>query len=813
MFKNFILTKRLFQFTKKRINKTSQDSGAIYRTMTEHSVIGMYIIQDNYFRYVNDKWCEISGYTYEEAVDTINFLNIVYSEDRKTVEQSQENLLLGNTNSQKIEFRVIRKDKETIWLRVQGKTMIYRDKQAIYGICEDITKQKEIETALFVNEERLRLAIETAQIGIWDWDLENDIWYASPIYYTMLGYDPVTGPSDREIWLKRVHEDDREQVKEKINAMLIQRQNQYSYEARMLHADGSYRWIHVIGHIIDKDDQGRIKRMYGIRKDITDFKQAGEELKKSQKRLRTLINTIPDLIWLKDPQGVYLQCNHRFELLYGVPEKEIVGKTDYDFVSKELADFFRQKDNNAERAGKPSVNEEELTFADGHKEIMETVKTPMYESDGNFIGILGIGRDITERKNTVANLIKNQILLRDSQRIANMGCWDLDIKTGNIFWNEDAYGIYGVNDLTLQPSLEIFNQLVHPDDRWIPAQHYPEMIKNKVFNDFECRVIKQDGTIISILVAGDVELDEQGEVKRIFGIVQDITKKKRTEQELKEYRESLERLVQERTEELEATIEKLHATNEELTKQKEKLQNSIDSLNSTREQLIQSEKMASLGILSSGIAHEINNPLNFIHGGSVALEKYCKSRSKDSEAEISPYLNAIKEGVKRASQIVSSLGHYSRSDDLPVIECNVHSIIDNCLVMLQSRLKSKVTVSRQYTGKKYTLLGNEGKLHQAILNVISNAEQAIKNEGTINIETDVKSDQFSIEIQDTGEGMDQKTMDRIFDPFFTTKGTGKGTGLGLYITYNIIREHNGEIKCESEINKGTKVSIKLPISK
>lgn len=140
-------------------------------------------------------------------------------------------------------------------------------------------------------------------------------------------------------------------------------------------------------------------------KNITDLKQnqahliaAKEKAEKSEAYLQTLVSALPDLIWLKDEQGVYLNCNKRFEEFFGASETEIVGKTDYDFVDKDLADFFRSHDKAAIKAGKPSMNEEEITFAsDGHKEFLETIKTPLYDRNKNVLGVLGIGRDITER--------------------------------------------------------------------------------------------------------------------------------------------------------------------------------------------------------------------------------------------------------------------------------------------------------------------------------------------------------------------------------------------------------------------------------
>ncbi len=134
--------------------------------------------------------------------------------------------------------------------------------------------------------------------------------------------------------------------------------------------------------------------------------------KKSEALLHTLIETIPDLIWLKSPDGIYLACNAKFERFFGAPRESIVGKTDYDFVDRELADFFRQKDEAAMRANISSINEEEITYADdGHRALLETIKTPMYDSEGNLIGVLGIARDITERKLMEEVLIQSEKML------------------------------------------------------------------------------------------------------------------------------------------------------------------------------------------------------------------------------------------------------------------------------------------------------------------------------------------------------------------------------------------------------------------
>jgi len=150
-----------------------------------------------------------------------------------------------------------------------------------------------------------------------------------------------------------------------------------------------------------------------LEKEVRERKQAEAALRKREAHLSALIETIPDLVWLKDPDGVFLSCNRKFERFYNTPKADILGKTDYDFVDKELADFFRENDKKAMAGRGPSANEEELVYADdGHRETVETVKTPMYDAEGKLVGVLGIARDITQRKLAEESL-------RESDRIKN----------------------------------------------------------------------------------------------------------------------------------------------------------------------------------------------------------------------------------------------------------------------------------------------------------------------------------------------------------------------------------------------------------
>jgi signal transduction histidine kinase len=274
--------------------------------------------------------------------------------------------------------------------------------------------------------------------------------------------------------------------------------------------------------------------------------------------------------------------------------------------------------------------------------------------------------------------------------------------------------------------------------------------------------------------------------------------------ELSKHRDQLEVLVEERT-------AALKTRNDELQKANKKLEDSISEQKRTQAHLIESDKMASLGILTAGITHEINNPLNFIHGGYAGLEEYFEENAIDDET-LKISLQSIKEGMDRATKIVSGLNQFSRSSGNKSEQCNIHDIIDNCLMMLNNKIKYTINVNKQYTDEEFVILGNEGKLHQVFLNILNNACQAIEGKGSISIVTRTDSNYLNITIADSGKGISPESLPQITHPFFTTKKSGEGTGLGLSISSKILCDHGSTLDFISEVNKGTQVLITMPLS-
>jgi PAS domain S-box-containing protein len=361
--------------------------------------------------------------------------------------------------------------------------------------------------------------------------------------------------------------------------------------------------------------------------------------------------------------------------------------------------------------------------------------------------------------------------------------------------NDSMLTMYGCERIDL-PHLNI-SDLSSQDEgfRCDNIKMYFEKVNADIPQVFDWQARKKDGELFWVEVS--LKKTKIGDSERILAIVRDITQKKEDALQLNLYRNHLEDLVSTRTDELKKTNEELKAT--------------LENLKETQAQLIESEKMASLGVLTAGVAHEINNPINYIYNGAAAIELIINEKDENDAEELKPYIEAINIGIKRVSDIVKSLNRYSRSENAAYTICNINEVIDECLIMLNNQHKGRIEIVKQYSNNVIEILANEGQLHQVFLNILYNAVQAIEDSGSISITTKMEGKSAIITIIDTGMGIAEENLHNIFDPFFTTKEPGKGTGLGLSITKNIINQHKGTILCTSKINQGTEFQIKLPL--
>ncbi len=296
-------------------------------------------------------------------------------------------------------------------------------------------------------------------------------------------------------------------------------------------------------------------------------------------------------------------------------------------------------------------------------------------------------------------------------------------------------------------------------------------------------------------------------------------------EKLNELYTSLEKKVRERTAQLSSKNEELNRAYEELK--------------DAQALLVHNEKMRSLGELVAGVAHELNNPINFIYGNMTHLNEYSENLiaiiSKYEEIEktfengnfdeikkfkdeieydfikedIQELIKSCIEGAERSKHIVLELKDFSRLDQGVIKEIDVNESIDSTLNILSNKYKNRVNIEKGY-GELPMLNCHAGQLNQVFMNVLDNAAQAIEENGKVCIKTGVEDDNIVIIIEDTGTGIDEEVLPKIFDPFFTTKAVGSGSGLGLSISYKIVKSHNGTIDVESEKGKGTKFTIKIP---
>ena len=398
-----------------------------------------------------------------------------------------------------------------------------------------------------------------------------------------------------------------------------------------------------------------------------------------------------------------------------------------------------------------------------------------------------------------------------------------------------------------------------------PLCHTPKCTLKRILNgeervEYDVEKVRPDGTRIPCILTATPFCGPDGNVIGIVEDFKDISARKQMEEELREHRNSLERLVEERTAELTAANEELQQeiaervqTEEQLISIKTSLEEANQQLKENQAQLIQSEKMASIGQLAAGVAHEINNPVGFINSNLSTLDEYRRDLTdlvtlynqfeesaaanlKLDDGDLGEMLKAIRnlkdrmdlgfilddfektisesrEGTDRVKKIVQDLKDFSHVDQAELKWTDLNKGMDSCLNIAWNEIKYKATVKKSY-GEIPEVLCYPQQIYQVFTNILVNAAQAIEGKGEISISSrSVNGAKPLVEvlISDTGQGISSDKLSKIFDPFFTTKPIGKGTGLGLSVAYKIIKKHNGEIKVESEIGKGTTFIIMLPV--
>lgn len=432
-----------------------------------------------------------------------------------------------------------------------------------------------------------------------------------------------------------------------------------------------------------------------------------------------------------------------------------------------------------------------------------------------------------ERKRVEAALQESQMQLAAAQRLAKLGSWQYDAATQKTTWSEEMFHIHGLDPRAGIPSLKKLSDMVHPEDRELWGKTIEKALNSASAEEIEFRIIRQDGQC-RWLIARQATSGPLGS-NCYYGTLTDITERKKTEEDLRKS-EKVAKMA----------YEQLEIANRELKEM--------------QSQIVQNEKLASIGQLAAGVAHEMNTPVGFVASNFQTLESYVKKfrtlmemyEDIVKQIEISDKLQLLKkaeaiaqayqtmkmdfilkdiqglfsesrEGLERVTDIIQNLRDFSRIDQAENIgEYNINDGINATLSVARNEIKYDAEVKTEFS-EVPTIFCNSGQINQVLLNIILNAVQAIKSEGDekkgiITIKTYAVDNNVFCQISDNGPGIAPETIKKIFDPFFTTKPVGKGTGLGLSISYDIIvNKHNGKILVDSTAGKGATFTIILPI--
>ncbi|GAP99036.1 PAS domain S-box protein [Leptolyngbya sp. NIES-2104] len=586
-----------------------------------------------------------------------------------------------------------------------------------------------------------------------------------------------------------------------------------------------------------------------LEQEIQERKAAEAALVRSQQRLTLLIQQSPFMFVEWTAQYQIQTWNATAARVFGYRRSEAVGRS-LDEILPELAreEVLNQIAPLLTQSGVTQQVQTHQTQS-GQTIVCEWYHYPLLAPNGSVLSIVSMGIDITDRVQSEAERRQAEIARLKSEKRLSLLIqhaplaiieWTPELLVKD--WNPAAERMFGTS------RIEAIGQSC---DRWTPEKVQPEM--NKVITKLiECKGgthninenIRSNGEIITCEWYNNQILDFDGNAIGIVSMVMDITDRIRLETER------------------EQTAIALKQSESQLRQQTQELENAFKQLQKTQAQLIQNEKMSSLGQLVAGIAHEINNPVSFIYGNVEPAKQYIEDllhaihlyetdhplpseriaeQLQDLDLEFTRHdlfklLDSMGTGAERIRDIVQSLRSFSRHDEADLKAVDLHEGIDSTLMLLQHLLKSNrasgnpilrptIQVIKQYD-KLPKVQCYAGLLNQVLMNLFSNAIEAINDRWqaeeidftpTIEIQTSLfqeteTAEWVRIAIADNGIGMTTATHRRLFDPFFTTKPVGQGSGLGLSVSYQIVTEqHEGRLKCERTCDRGATFVIEIPV--
>jgi len=718
---------------------------------------------------VNPAWTKTLGYSREDVIGKW-FGDFIHPDYLHIFNENFPKFLKNGTVSN-VHFKMKHKNGNFVHIELDGRIGTIGNGESVRSFCvfNDITKQQETEEAYRELEMWQQEIVHGANIGLWEWNLLNDDVKFSKEWKLMIGYEEHEIVDRLDEWQKRVHPDDLENTLVKINSTIQGIDSKYSIEFRFQHKDGHYIWIFAQASII-KDKEGKPIKLYGTHIDVSDFKQIEQKLIDSEKRYYSLFDNMNNCVAVYD--AVDNGNDFVFKAFNRSAEKKDKLKRE-NLIGKKVTDIF------------PGIYE--MGMLDVFKRVWKTGKSefhPMLHYKGNRIQgwrenfvykldsgeLVAVYDDLTEQKQNEERLKQLSTAVEQSPSIIMITDLEGNIEYVNRkfcevsgYKNEDVVG----KNPRIMKSGEMSNQDYH--DLW-------EKITNNQIWSGELHNKKKTGDLFWESSTISSIFNSKGVKTHYLKVAENITKLKQLESE-------------------KGMIEK---------------------------QRLASQKLETVGTLAGGIAHDFNNILTPILGYSGLMKKMISEDDKlfDEVDEI------YKAGL-RAKDLISQILSFSSKTETQKSPFNLHLILNEVIKMMRSVLSAFIDIKMDINKNCGKVLIDSTKIHQVIVNIVTNASHAIgNNKGTIKIkmnEIDTRNEKLldsikgvsgnycKLSISDTGCGIEKEIVNKIFDPFFTTKEQGEGTGLGLSVAHGIIREHNGFIFVDSEINEGSTFTIFLPI--
>jgi PAS domain S-box-containing protein len=635
------------------------------------------------------------------------------------------------------------------------------------GTAQDITELKRVEEVLRQSEANFRVLAETTGAATF-------IHKGACFLYVNKAMSDLTGFSQAELLATNYWEvlapESREMVRGRGQARLAGENPAPRYEIVVLTKSGEKRWCDLTVARVTFEGQ---TAALGAFFDITDRKRAEEVLAQERDLLKLIIDNVPDLIYVKEPDSRFIVGNVALLRLLGADKlDDIVGKIDFDFFPKELAARYYADEQSIVKTGQPLFNREEITVDPlGCEQILLTTKVPTCDANGNVVGIVGIGRDITDLKRAEDALRNRERFLADVFASIQDGISVLDTELRIVRvnlamerWYADAMPLVGKKCFAAYHG------------RTKPCEVCPTLRAMETVQWASEVVPKRgpEGATTGWLDLYSFPLFDQdtGKLSGVIEYVRDITDQRRLENQLR------------------------HA-----------------------------QKLESLGVLAGGIAHDFNNLLVGMLGyAGLALTKL------PAESAARGYVEKIEMSARRAAELTNQMLAYSGKGAFVVRPLNLSRLVEEVGRLLAASISKKAVLRYDCARDLPPIVGDAAQLHQVVMNLMTNASDALGDQpGVITLSThtahldrgylagtyindDLPGGLYvCLEVSDTGCGMDRTTLSRIFDPFFTTKFAGRG--LGLAAVLGIVRGHKGAIKVYSEVGHGTRFRIVLPAEK